>query len=174
RLRGRQRARGHREQPGGELGARLQRERGLLGAATCELLELDGAAALGAAVEVSTRLGRAAGAQLAVDVRRHEGTEVLHATVIPARKVGRGFGARCARASRSCARPRWIRERTVPVEMPSVAPISSYDRPSMSHSTTAARYCGLSAFSASWMSTSRLSCSKPRSGEVRSGAGTRS
>ena len=36
-----------------------------------------------------------------------------------------GFGARCASASRNCVRPRWMRERTVPSLIPSVAAISS-------------------------------------------------
>ena len=39
--------------------------------------------------------------------------------------VRAGSGARCARASRSWARPRWIRERTVPSLMSRVAAISS-------------------------------------------------
>src|SRR5262249_47906365 len=49
------------------------------------------------------------------------------------------LGARWSRALRSRERPRWMRERTVPILMPSTSAISSYDRPSMSHSTTAAR-----------------------------------
>ena len=57
-------------------------------------------------------------------------------------------GARWARAPRSWARPRWMRDLTVPSLIPRVTAISSYDRPSMSHSTTAARNSGGRASSA--------------------------
>ena len=53
-----------------------------------------------------------------------------------------GRGARWASALRSMARPRWIRERTVPSLASRTSAISSYDRPSMSQSTTAARKSG--------------------------------
>lgn len=41
------------------------------------------------------------------------------------RRSARASGERCARALRSCERPRWMRERTVPSLTPRVAAISS-------------------------------------------------
>ena len=54
----------------------------------------------------------------------------------------RGRRRRRSSELRSAARPRWILLLTVPSFTPSVAPISSYDRPSTSQSTTAARNSG--------------------------------
>src|SRR5215472_2692497 len=51
-------------------------------------------------------------------------------------------GRRCSSAARNCARPRWILLRTVPSLTSRTSAISSYVRPSMSQSTTAARYSG--------------------------------
>src|SRR5690606_32408139 len=73
-------------------------------------------------------------------------------------------GARCARDSRNLARARERRERTVPILMPSVAAISSYDRPSISLSTTAARYSGGNSARASMMSAPKFDISKASSG----------
>ncbi len=67
----------------------------------------------------------------------------------------RAAGERCTSAARSCDRPRWMRLRTVPILMPSVAAISSYDRPSRSHRTTAARKSGGSASRAACTSWSK-------------------
>ncbi len=66
-----------------------------------------------------------------------------------------GLGERCARALRSWDRPRWMRERTVPSFTPRVAAISSYDSPSMSHRTTAARNSGARVSRACWTSASK-------------------
>src|SRR5699024_8978345 len=82
--------------------------------------------------------------QVAVHERGDERSEMAHpaTSAVWTDRVSITRGDRCARVVRSCARPRWIRERTVPIEIPSTSPISSYERPSMSQSTTAARYCG--------------------------------
>jgi hypothetical protein len=53
-----------------------------------------------------------------------------------------------------------MRERTVPSLMPKVAATSSYDSPSMSHSTTAARKSGESASSADSADYADKECSK--------------
>lgn len=53
------------------------------------------------------------------------GTRLGRALVDAERAALATSGARCARAARSWARPRWMRERTVPSLMPSVAEISS-------------------------------------------------
>ena len=71
------------------------------------------------------------------------------------RRSARASGDRCCRALRSCERPRWIRLRTVPSFTPRVAAISSYERPSMSQSTTAARNSGARVSSACWTSASK-------------------
>ena len=52
------------------------------------------------------------------------GRRTIRPRVVGAEVVA-GWGARCASDSRSWARPRWIRERTVPSLMPSVAATSS-------------------------------------------------
>src|SRR5450631_591993 len=93
------------------------------------------------------------GAELTVDKGRQVTSQVTHAG--PPRLASARRGRRCSSAVRSWARPRWIRLRTVPSFTPRVAAISSYDRPSMSHSTTAARYSGARSRSAAWMSPSR-------------------
>jgi hypothetical protein len=64
-------------------------------------------------------------------------------------------GAVRERLAQQRARPRWMRERTVPSFTPSVVEISSYERPSMSHSTTAARKSGGRVSSARWTSSSK-------------------
>ena len=68
-------------------------------------------------------------AELAVDEGGDAGAEVAHGDRL--RRPGshgrrrRAGGARCSSAARSWARPRWMRLRTVPSLMPSVAAISS-------------------------------------------------
>src|SRR4051794_39047165 len=64
-------------------------------------------------------------AQLTVEVRAQQFAEML------------GHGASTAR---NCDRPRWIRLRTVPTGTDSESAISSYESPTTSHSTMAARY----------------------------------
>ena len=132
----RQRARraAHREQTADEIGGgsgALQGGEPDLG----EPLELD---------EVAARDGRPPGARSArsrgrrgsADRRRtrrrgHRGgsqprlSSRRRAVAVPVGQAPASVGARCARAWRRAARPRWIRERTVPSLTPSVAAISS-------------------------------------------------
>jgi hypothetical protein len=63
--------------------------------------------------------------ELAVGERGEAVTEVRSDVTPSAPSSGRRPGARCSSASRSWARPRWMRLRTVPSLMPSVAEISS-------------------------------------------------
>jgi hypothetical protein len=104
-------------------------ERG--GAGLHEPLGLDGLGALAAGGEVLLGTGGDVGGQPAVDEGRDPRPEVraAHDPSSPRASVRRALtparGARCARASRSWARPRWMRERTVPSFTPSVAAISS-------------------------------------------------
>src|SRR6516165_724001 len=86
-------------------------------------------------------------AQLAVDQGGQPLAQVaLHGPPPSEARAAAGWcGRRWPSAARSWARPRWIRLRTVPSLTPRVAAISSYDSPSMSHSTTATRYSGASA-----------------------------
>jgi pimeloyl-ACP methyl ester carboxylesterase len=66
------------------------------------------------------------GQTVAIDQGGDAGSEVVHGVtsgLVPG--SARRRGARCSRAARSCARPRWMRLRTVPSLMPSVAAISS-------------------------------------------------
>src|SRR5699024_1038579 len=107
---------------------------------------------------------------LAVDVCGDSRAQVTH----PVASAGAGSaavsdcGERWARACRSWARPRWLRERSVPIDTSSVPANSSYEIHSISHRTTAPRDWGFKASSATCTSGSRCPCSYWRSGEVLS------
>src|SRR5690606_32094802 len=109
-----------REQAGGELGAGLDVPRPAEHRPRRALLAEQPVAAR-ADRGVGEELLGLGGGQLAVDERGDPGPEVAHETTSLSTVPGR----RWPRRSRSMARPRWIRERTVPILIPRVAAISS-------------------------------------------------
>ena len=105
--------------------------RGRRGGAASSVLDgplgVDGLAAGGAVGDVGEGAVTLGVAELAVDQGGDAGSEVVHGVTsgVWCRARPSRRGARCSRAARSWARPRWMRLRTVPSLMPSVAAISS-------------------------------------------------
>src|SRR5205085_6685945 len=80
-----------------------------------------------------------AGAEVPAEVgadHARPAVEMVPGSAGPAYRSRPAVGARWASASRSMARPRWIRERTVPSLASMMSAISWYERPSTSQSTT--------------------------------------
>src|SRR4051812_46499233 len=118
--------------PGRRGGGALQAGEADLG----EPFELDEVPARTAGREVRRGALDGVRVQLTVDERGGAITEMAHSPVSPPDTAGAcslasrsmlppASGRRCARARRSAARPRWMRERTVPSLTSSVAAISS-------------------------------------------------